>query len=265
MKKMIARLVAMALIVGLAAGCVQDPPPETIPTTDPTTEPTTEPTTKPTIEPTTEPTETPTEPIVVSRQPAPPPAESERRALTDQEVEAFQKMFEFTVEGAFDHWYCMAITTEYADPADIDLLQYFYSPSLEKATAEDERFYLDTLGKPKVLGVLHKYPVDKMDEILRGVFGIGFADTKGVGLDQMMYNPELECYYHEHGDFGTGHPYFYGGYVDPDGTVTLLHNRNVYYGHESQQQDMILTLKYVSGDGPFCWNVLSFVSAGSDE
>lgn len=64
MQKMIALLVAMALIVSLAAGCVYAPPPDTTPTTGPSAELTTEPTSEPTTEPTAEPTTESTEPVV---------------------------------------------------------------------------------------------------------------------------------------------------------------------------------------------------------
>lgn len=59
-KKLLALVLAFAMVLGLAA-CTGGPDPTTIPTTRPTTQPTTEPTTEPTTVPTTEPLPSPGE------------------------------------------------------------------------------------------------------------------------------------------------------------------------------------------------------------
>lgn len=226
------------------------PAPTVAPTMDPTTEVTEEPTTTPVTEPSTEPaTEPATEPNEFANQPQMPEVNGERRLLTEAELGEFVTLFHYTGGSV---WYNYALKCEYADPAVLNLLEFFYSAPMEDMTQEDLDFYGESVS------AVHKYSIATMDEVLKNYFGIGFDQTNGIGLDQMVYNPDGGCYYHEHGDYSPSYHEIREGYINADGTMELY-----YISHNFGVEDvsMVVTLRYTDSADPAHWIILSNVRA----
>lgn len=244
MKRILPILMILTCLIGCTGTPIDTQPITTTPTTQSTTAPT-EPTTVPTTQP------DPTEPAVYV-QPALPQVEAESRQLTSQEIEAFADLFD--PSGDVTMWYNRALTSRYDSPAEMNILYFLYSIPMEEITPEDEAFFGNAAG------ALHKYSVSLTDEKLMFCFGITLAETNGIGLEEMVYNEDGHCYYHDHGDMIGFLPSFFDGYVYPDGTVQLYYNGyEDIYGPDGAAT--VVTLKYADEDGTAHWYILSNVKA----
>ena len=260
MKKWIGTIVTAIILVAFSACSVQ-PVPETQPATNPTSTPTTTPVTTPRTEPTTEPTTAfttvpTTQPVTdpttgvadLQCDPKLPEVEEGIRRLSDAELAAFSELFCFRAEG--ENWYNFALTSIYETPKNMNLLDFFYSAPLEELTAADQAFCGESAS------MIHKYTVSGMNEVLDAYFGIALEDTNGVGLDKMRYNPDGECYYHEHGDLGASYHVFRDGYATADGIVVLYYDSFVL--SPGEEVTMMVTLRYEErGEALPCWQIVS--------
>lgn len=212
MKKILSLILAFLLVLALAGCDLADVPGTTAGTTAATTEPTQ--TTAPTTEPIQ--TTTPTLP--------PEPNLPEGRELTYQEVQEFEDLFMYDMIEPENNWYNYALKSVYETPAQLDLFEYFYSaPWADLGQSVEEVNFLKENGIDAAITYVHEYPVRMMNEILSLYFGITVGETDKVGLDQMVYHPETNAYYHGHGDIGLSYPNFKKGVQAPDGSFSIYY------------------------------------------
>ena len=103
-------------------------------------------------------------------------------------------------------WYSRALTSCYDSPAGIDLFQLFYGgiPGADNTpSAEELAFLKDQPGYEPDFDLV-RIPAKEMDRVLTEYFGITLADTKQIGLENFMYDPDTDCYYHCHTDTNLG-------------------------------------------------------------
>ena len=102
-------------------------------------------------------------------------------------------------------WYSRALSSHYADPADVDLYLFFYDGLGDSKYASDEelqQFYNpDAFEDGRFMGP----PVDRMDragmdKVLKQIFGLDLDRSSKRGLDRFHYSEETDAYYHCHGD-----------------------------------------------------------------
>ena len=103
-------------------------------------------------------------------------------------------------------WYARALSSSFADPADVDLYLFFYDglPGGDRLSNEElhEMYSEDAFDED---GDFRGPPTDRMaraelDKVLKQIFGLGLEDSSKRGLDGFGYLEESDCYYHCHGD-----------------------------------------------------------------
>ena len=104
--------------------------------------------------------------------------------------------------GQWDNPYLQALTCYYESPQRVDLYQFFYNGvGLEPFESEEQKTMLASKYEyfsDNDVGA-DRLTAEKMDEILRQCFGIGFEDADKSTL-RYKYVPETDSYYHRHGD-----------------------------------------------------------------
>jgi len=178
------------------------------------------------------------EPAPVPTAPAPRITETEPQPTeppADPEVELFQELL-----GSPLSWYNMALTSTYESAADVDLSALFYNgfkDESRKAT-DAEAAYLDSVMRENWAQMdLIRLPADKMDDILWTYFGVRLADTKDVGLDELVYWAETDAYYCVHTDAS-------GVEIE---VTKVLHtdegNIQVFYRNNDTEDHLVATLR----------------------
>ncbi len=106
---------------------------------------------------------------------------------------------------------------------------------------KEDRDFLQKLGENAGDAQYHKYSIEWMDSVLRQYFGITFEEAKGVGLEDMIYNPDGACYYHAHGDLREGMMVLSAGEIKADGTIVLHYqNPSLFYPEDPQNMTIVL-------------------------
>ena len=95
-------------------------------------------------------------------------------------------------------WENRIATTLFDRPEDIDLSALFHG-GITQEISQEELDYLVNKGFETAMDI-QKNSVAEMDRILRGLLGIGLEDTKGIGLEKMVYSPEYDSYYTNNND-----------------------------------------------------------------
>lgn len=119
----------------------------------------------------------------------------------DPETEAaFRALFEDPTG-----WYSRALSSSYADPADVDLYELFYDglPNGEWATDEELKalYPADAFENGHFMGPgVDRLPPAEMDKVLQQYFGLSLEQSSKRGLKAFQYAAENDCYYHCHGD-----------------------------------------------------------------
>ena len=128
-----------------------------------------------------------------------------------------------------DNAFNFALKSAYENPADVDIYELFYDmPKVGTLTDEELAFAVSKGLNPEV-SPIYRYPVSTIDSVLRRVFGIGFDECNGIGLEHFIYNKKTDCYYESHGDFESG-SYTPTDMVQlADGTVMIYYNGCVNY------------------------------------
>ena len=143
-----------------------------------------------------------TAPQVTTAAPVETTAPEETTLSEDPLVAEFRELFTFTADA--DVWYNYALKSYYDTPAGIDIFQLIYNaPWLDLELTQAEKDFLISKELDIETSTVHKYPVEKIDEVLQKYFGITFEEAEGFGLDKMVYNPDTDSYYHLHGDLET--------------------------------------------------------------
>lgn len=156
-------------------------------------------------------------------------ASEQETTLSEEDplVAEFKALFTFTADA--DVWYNYALKSYYDTPAGIDIFQLIYNaPWLDLELTQAEKDFLISKELDIETSTVHKYPVEKIDEVLQKYFGITFEEAQGIGLDKMVYNPDTNSYYHLHGDFEAGYPVISNVEAKEDGLFV------VYYKQEGE-------------------------------
>lgn len=165
-------------------------------------------------------------------------------------VARFQDLLSFNYDS---NWYNQAMTHVFNSPEELWLSEFFYNGFPEESnepTPEENAFLHNCWSASNWLEVegnleldLVRLPADRMDQILRQYFGIGLADTRGYGLEQLTYWDDTDCYYSAHGDNNAVFDFT----VD---LVTLSSDGNyqVRYSVDGGAESYVITLK-PNGDG----------------
>lgn len=231
MKRKILIFVVLTVIFSVFAGCSGSPSFHTIPTE-----------------------EQPTEQLPSDAHPTSTPTE-----LVDPIIAEMQLLLEYN--GINGNYYNLALASEYATAADVDLGDLFYYgfKGESKQPTNDELDYLDDwMGLPWASSSgleLIRLPVNKMDEVLSDLFGITLEQTSYTGLDDLAYLEETECYYSlknstpsvsvwvrsvERQEGGALCVYYYRGQLRDNMVVTLMPDGSEYRIISNQYVDPML-------------------------
>lgn len=152
--------------------------------------------------------------------------EQETTLSEDPLVAEFRELFTFTADA--DVWYNYALKSYYDTPAGIDIFELVYSaPWNDLELTQAEKDFLISKELDIETSTVHKYPVEKIDEVLQKYFGITFEDAEGIGLDKMVYNPDTDSYYHLHGDLETAYPIITKVEENSDGTIIVYYTESM--------------------------------------
>lgn len=214
----------------------------------PTGPETTDPPTKPTVpaastSPETTPKTEPTEPPVYR--------EGETgEALTAAELSEFESLFAFGEDPGHHgvNLYHMALCSEYASPEETDVFSLFYNgfrDESQQPTAEEEAFLKDRIDGLDEKDLI-RIPGEKMDALLRLYFGVDLAQTRGVGLEKLVYFADTDCYYHAATGLHLKENYlFTDGYCHEDGQIVLYYTDTLLGG------EYAVVLMPQNGEAPY--------------
>lgn len=133
-----------------------------------------------------------------------------------------------------------ALVSDYAVTEDVNLLYLFYDgfDDENRTPTEEEIILLDgKLSQYWKNADLIRLPVDKMDTVLTELFGIKLEDTNKVGLDNLVYLEETNCYYLAR--TGTSYAEIIVSKVEYQSDDVIL----VYYSRVYPAADMVVTMK----------------------
>lgn len=156
-----------------------------------------------------------------------------------------------------DNAFNFALKSAYDDPADVNLFEMLYSLSAGSELTDEELAFVTSHGLNPEICPIFRHPVSTIDSVLQQVFGIGFEDCNGVGLEYMVYNPATNCYYEQHGDFMSGSFNPTDMVQLADGTVMIYYDGLVNY----QVMPMVVTLIPTEDS----WQIVSNVPAAEAE
>ena len=197
-------LTAVILMVTLIVGCTFSTAPAT---TTPATEP---PTTEPSLDEHTDP------PSWTAPQ------------TDEQYVSYFNELL-----NPYNSWYAQALTSYYNSPAEIDLFQLFYNgiPGVDNTLSEAEQTFLENQsGYYNPDFDMVRIPGQDMRQVLNDYFGIDLESTAQIGLQNFIYDPATDCYYHCHTDTNASSPTVTAAYQLPDGNWQILYT-NAFLGN----------------------------------
>ena len=151
--------------------------------------------------------------------------EPEGTALTADELAQMEVWFwgkEDSIAPTMLHQY---LTSPYRTPEEIDLFELFYNGCIDDQvwsfyTGASMEEQMAVLGHPAHTDLTKATTAD-MDASLRVHMGIGLEDTLGYCLEHMIYAPEYDAYYNEHGDTNSVLPEFSCGWRMEDGSLRL--------------------------------------------
>lgn len=152
----------------------------------------------------------------------------ERILSDDPEITAMKALFDYQLGNRL---YNDALTSEYETAADVNLFYLFYDGFKDESqtpTGEEERLLDGKLGPHWKELDLIRLPTDKMNAVLQEMFGITLEQTNQVGLDQLVYLEETDCYYHAVS--GSHYADITVNRVEhrEDGTILVHYTRNGY-------------------------------------
>ncbi len=157
-------------------------------------------------------------------QTVPPQTEplAEGMPLTAEELAALQDLFT-----DYRGWYSRFLISHYAEPKEIDLYMLFYKgiPGVDNTLSETERAYLETVWTEHQLMLdYYRLPAAQMNETLQKYLGLSMEDTLGVGLENLTYWTEADCYYVSHGDTNAIQVLVHSAYRQDDGTIIMFYS-----------------------------------------
>lgn len=146
------------------------------------------------------------------------------KPLTEMELTQFSDMFTFQMLDEKRLWYNYALKSLYTSAADVNLFDLFYSAPMDESPLTDEELsFLKQHQIDPETAPIHRYTRETIDSVLKMLYGITLEQSNAVGLDRMLYNPERDCYYHQHGDFLAAYPILKRGVKLDNGLVWIYY------------------------------------------
>ena len=142
---------------------------------------------------------------------------------------ACQRGYIKTASGAFSDpygWYARILTSEFAQPKEINLKELFYKGITEAdstLTDEETVFLADTWTEDECSLDTYRIPADGIDDILQKYLGVSFEDTLKTGIDDLTYWEKTNAYYLSHGDTNAVNVKIISAYLNEDGTITMTY------------------------------------------
>ena len=239
--------VVLLLVIGTVVGCTfagaeikpAEDPENDIPSvqSDPT-----ETTEEPSTEPSTEPSET---------EFVPP----EGTLLTDEDLARYQQMFSGQLDSYAIHsynWYNIALAVEFDCPENVDWNIFFTNGTKrsDDPLSDAEMAFVEAGGFPMDKDI-RRLPAAEMDAIAMQYFGLTIAESNQVGIDQILYFPDTDCYYaHGGGAILMDGFVIHSGAVLEDGTIRLYYSEPIY-------GERVITLKSRMSEGETGYYILS--------
>lgn len=125
--------------------------------------------------------------------------------LSQQELDELEELFAQELMGEsgvmpYTNWYNMAMTSHYESPRQLNLFEFFSEgvggpDKLTYQPSEEEQSFLQTQEQIYLQLSVYRISKDTMNEVLQQYFGVTLEEMDGVGLDQMAYYPDIDCYY----------------------------------------------------------------------
>ncbi|MGM9640358.1 MAG: hypothetical protein ACI3V3_03230, partial [Faecousia sp.] len=161
----------------------------------------------------------------------------EGEAVDEQTLSRLQALF-----GDPNGWYSQALTSAFQTPEEINLKELFYRGILEtdEVLSEEERTYLESVWSEFECQLdITRIPTARMEEVLQQYLGLSLEDTAGVGLEDLTYWEDADCYYLSHGDTNAIQILVHSAYIQPDGTIQMYYcNGNFVREAEAEPERM---------------------------
>lgn len=126
-------------------------------------------------------------------------------------------------------WYNMALATQYSNPQELRLSEFFYNGFRdEKTTATDEEW----AQLKEAPGFLEEYdlirlPAEKIDAVLQEYFGVSLVQLEEGCFEGLAYLANTDCYYMMHTDALGAEGVRIKAITElADGTIQLTYTKN---------------------------------------
>lgn len=176
--------------------------------------------------PITNPTTIPTEPTVTESlfpEPGTPLSEEEKSTFTEMFTQEGSTLY-----GARVNYYNRLLSCIFEAPEQVDYTVLFFDQDADEAweLTDAEIAFLTESKCDLKTGRVVRVSSQKMDEVLQKHLGLTLEKTDKIGMENMVYFPETDCYYYVKYSFGELDVYFQKGTWLEDGNVEIIHNRN---------------------------------------
>ncbi len=176
--------------------------------------------------PITNPTTIPTEPSVTEilfPEPGTPLSEEEKSAFTEMFTQEGSTLY-----GARVNYYNRLLSCIFEAPEQVDFTVLFLDQDADEAweLTDAEIAFLTESKCDLKTGRVVRVSSQKMDEVLQKHLGLTAEKTDKIGMENMVYFHETDCYYYVKYSFGELDVYFQEGTWLEDGNVEIIHNRN---------------------------------------
>ena len=95
-----------------------------------------------------------------------------------------------------DSWYRRALTSDYNTPADANIARFFNCGFAdEPAITDSEWNALKDVPGLRRNEDLHRLPVERMNQVLKQVYGLTLEQMNGIGMEKLTYLESTGCYY----------------------------------------------------------------------
>lgn len=148
-----------------------------------------------------------------------------------------------------EYWYAQVLTSEFQTPEEINLRELFYCgfPNMDNTLEAAEQAYLEDVWSYEWRLDIDRLPASQMDEVLQTYLGLSLEDTQGIGLEDLTYWADTDCYYHAHGDSNVIQVLPHSAYVQADGTICLYYSNGDFDSDAVAAPEWAATLRPTDG------------------
>lgn len=171
---------------------------------------------------------TPTQTAAATQAPDEPQPTPQEGTLSPQELDRYAHLFRVNRDEngiASIPLYNTSLLTTFDAPQNADLSVLFANGfQAAPALSSDEEAYLQSQGVDTNYDIV-RIPVKEADTALRDLFGIGWEDCSGVGMERLVVSADGSCYYRVMGGAMVAENIiFHRGTRSSDGTVSLYYS-----------------------------------------